>query len=119
METKEQAAALLAEGLSIAEIAQRMQVAEAQVLTWLENPEVMKCYHRHLNGSKVVSYARAVRRIAGQMQDENPMVVLRAAKEALEKFEGAAAGGGEGGLTVRLEGIPPLGMPSLEEEDEL
>lgn len=112
-----QAATLLAEGFGIGEVARQTGCSEEAVLGWLRDPAVMALYREKVDGCKVVSYARAVRRIAGQMEDENPMVVLRAAKEALEKFESAAQGA-DGGLIVRVEGMPALGMPSMDEEAE-
>lgn len=113
---KTQAAALLSEGLSLSDIAQKTACDEETLQQWFREPEVLAAYRERLAGQELVCYARAVRRILSQMDDENPMVALRAAKEALEKFKDTL-GGGEKEIKVCVEGMPEVGMPSLREED--
>lgn len=114
---KRLAASLLSEGLSLQEVAEKTGGDEDTVMQWMREPETMAVYREKLAGQELVSYARAVRRILGQMDDENPMVALRAAKEALEKFQDAL--GGEKEMRIYVEGMPELGMPSLHGEDEM
>ncbi len=113
---KNLAAALLSEGLSLSDIAQKTACDEEILRQWLREPEVLAAYRERLAGQELVCYARAVRRILNQMDDENPMVALRAAKEALEKFKDTL-GGREKEIKVCVEGMPEVGMPSLREED--
>lgn len=111
------AAALLSEGLSLSDIAEKIACDEESLRQWIHEPEVLACYRERLAGRELVCYARAVRRILNQMDDENPMVALRAAKEALEKFKDTL-GGGENEIKICVEGMPEVGMPSLREEDD-
>ena len=107
----QEAARLLAMGLSVREVAARVKRTEATIIGWMRDPEVMKHYQERVLQSQVVHYARAVERIGQMMEDENPTVVQRAAHEALEQFEDAAFRLGGQEMLVRVEGMPSIGMP--------
>jgi len=109
----QEAARLLALGLSTQEVALRVKRTEATIVDWMRDPLVMQHYQERVLQSQVVQYARAVERIGQMMEDENPSVVQRAAHEALEQFENAAFRMGSQEMLVRVEGMPEIGMPEV------
>ncbi len=111
--TKEQlrAAKLLADGASLPGAAAALKRSEATVRGWLKLPALHEAYRAAVLEAAVHSYARALKRLNEQMDDENPQVAQRAAKELLDRFEEAVMGAQEREIVVRVEGMPPLGMP--------
>ena len=113
----QEAARLLALGLSTQEVALRVKRTEATIVDWMRDPLVMQHYQERVLQSQVVQYARAVERIGAMLEDENPTVVQRAAHEALEQFEDAAMRMSGQEMTIKVEGMPEIGMPP-EVDDE-
>ena len=111
------AARLLADGMSVAEIARRLRRTEDTLLGWMQEAAFMDHYRQRVWQRQVVGYAKAVERIGAMLEDENASVVQRAAHEALEQFEDAALRTSGHELRVRVEGMPELGMPP-EVDDE-
>ena len=107
----QEAARLLAMGLSVREVALRVRRTEHTILGWMDDPSFMDHYRQRVLQSQVVNYARAVERIGAMLEDENPSVVQRAAHEALEQFEDAAMRAGAQELRILVEGMPDIGMP--------
>lgn len=107
----QEAARLLAMGLSVREVALRVRRTEDTILGWMDDPAFMDHYRQRVLQSQVVNYARAVERIGAMLEDENPSVVQRAAHEALEQFEDAAMRAGAQELRILVEGMPDIGMP--------
>ena len=110
------AAELLAQGLTAQQAALRLGCAEEDIYGWMSEPEVMEQYRKCVLRREVIGYAKAVERITGQMDDENPTVSLRAAKEALDRFGESAMQLGGREVVVRVEGMPTIGMPGAEDE---
>lgn len=107
----------LARGLSVSETARRVRRTEETILSWMGDPDFMEQYRRRILQSQIVNYARAVERIGAMLEDENPTVVQRAAHEALEQFEDAAMRMSGQAMTIKVEGMPEIGMPP-EVDDE-
>ena len=107
----------LARGLSVQETARRVRRTEETILGWMSDPDFMEQYRRRILQSQIVNYARAVERIGAMLEDENPTVVQRAAHEALEQFEDAAMRMSGQEMTIKVEGMPEIGMPP-EVDDE-
>lgn len=113
----QEAARLLAMGLSVREVALRVRRTENTILGWMDESLFMDHYRQRVLQSQVVNYARAVERIGAMLEDENPSVVQRAAHEALEQFEDAAMRAGAQEMRILVEGMPDIGMPP-EVDDE-
>lgn len=113
----QEAARLLAMGLSVREVALRVRRTENTILGWMNESLFMDHYRQRVLQSQVVNYARAVERIGAMLEDENPSVVQRAAHEALEQFEDAAMRAGAQEMRILVEGMPDIGMPP-EVDDE-
>lgn len=110
-------ARLLALGLSVREIALRVNRKEEVILGWMRDPAVMQLFQERVLQSQVVQYARAVERIGQMLEDESPAVAQRAAHEALEQFEDAAMRMSGREMLVRVEGMPAIGMPGAESHE--
>ena len=110
-------ARLLALGLSVREIALRVNRREEVILGWMRDPAVMQLFQERVLQSQVVQYARAVERIGQMLEDESPAVAQRAAHEALEQFEDAAMRMSGREMLVRVEGMPAIGMPGAESHE--
>jgi len=113
----QEAARLLALGLSTQEVALRVKRTEATIVDWMRDPLVMQHYQERVLQSQVVQYARAVERIGQMLEDESPAVAQRAAHEALEQFEDAAMRMSGREMLVRVEGMPAIGMPGAESHE--
>jgi len=128
--TREEKEAVLSayfeEGLEIEEIAQRMQLRDAQVTRVLGDQELLEPYRRRSEAAKLRAQIRvnesaeeAVRKQAQLLrgQEATDSVSQRAAKDILDRA-GVRVGKEERGeITIRFTGgTPELGMPERREE---
>lgn len=115
---RREAARMLADGMSAAEAAERLGRHENTIYRWMKRAEVRRAYREAVMRRAAVSYARAVKRLSAQVDDENAQVAQRAAKEVMERFGDALMKESDGEIVVRVEGAPELGMPEEAREDD-
>lgn len=85
---------------------------------WQADENFQKLHAAILKESTLPLVGRAIYRIGQQIDDSNPWVAQGAAREVLARFGGAILGEEEKSMTVRVEGMPTIGVPPQEDEDD-
>lgn len=85
------------------------------VKKWTQHPGWVECYRAIVNEQVFPAYGRAVNKIAEQINNENPWVAQGAAREVLNRFSAAVMGDENKEVVVRIEGMPELGAPTVDE----
>lgn len=83
---------------------------------WQADPKWQELYQKQLKSSVAPLVGRAVRKIGEQIDHSNPWIAQGAAREVLSRFGAAAMGDEDKSVTVRVEGMPTLGVPGAESE---
>ncbi len=110
-----QAAALLAEGRTVKEVADQLGRAESTVRRWMHDSAVRVAYREAIVRSAIVGCAKAVRRLQKQLDGQDEAVAQRAAKEMLDRFGEAVLREDAREIVVRVVGQPQIGMPEETE----
>lgn len=125
-----QAAALLADGHDLKDIVTVLwgvtkdgdraafERGYRKLRKWQADPKWQEAYQRMLKSSVAPLVGRAVRKIGEQIDHSNPWVAQGAAREVLSRFGTAALGEDDKSVTVRVEGMPTLGVPGAEGKNE-
>ena len=83
------------------------------------NPKFREYYDSMVTEFRVHGYGKALHRIDELVDDENPWVALQASTTLLSHTERAVITNEENTVTVKIEGLPTLGVPPSEEMDAL
>lgn len=111
-----EAAALLAEGKSVSEVAHKLGRAEKTVRSWMKNEDIRSAYREAILRTALVSYARAIRKLSDQVDADNEAVAQRAAKDLIDRFGDVIMQERDREIVVRVVGAPEIGMPDAPEE---
>lgn len=127
------AARLLAEGKTTREIAtliynclsdenpavadeKKVLSAMAKVRKWLKMPQFQECYRAIVKEAVLPEYARAVGVLSKQLSESNGWLANKAANDILTRFGPSIMGEEDKQVTVRIEGMPTMGVPDAQEE---
>lgn len=87
------------------------------VKKWTQAPGWVECYRAMVKEQIFPAYGRAVSKITEQIDNDNPWVAQGAAREVLNRFGPTVMGEDDNQIVVRVEGMPTLGAPSVEENE--
>ena len=113
-----EAAGLLAEGKSAAEVAKELGRSETTIRRWMKDEAIREAYREAILRTALVSYARAIRKLSDQVDADNEAVAQRAAKDVIDRFGDVIMQEREREIVVRVVGAPEIGMPDEPEEAE-
>ncbi len=111
-----EAAGMLAEGRSIAEVARLVGRSETTIRRWMKDESTREAYREAILRTALVSYARAIRKLSDQVDADNEAVAQRAAKDLIDRFGDVIMQEREREVVVRVVGAPEIGMPDEPEE---
>jgi len=112
-----EAAALLAEGRSAAEVARLIGRAESTIRRWMKDEAVRDAYREAILRTALVSYARAIKKLSDQVDADNEAVAQRAAKDLIDRFGDVIMQERDREVVVRVIGAPEIGMPEEPQEE--
>ena len=92
--------------------------AYAMVQGWMRVPEFQEEYRNVIREMAYVRVGKASAVFDRQMDDTNPWVAAGAAREVLARFAPYVMGAEEQSITVKIEGMPELGVPETDESDD-
>ena len=113
-----EAAGLLAEGKSAAEVARELGRSETTIRRWMKDEAIREAYREAILRTALVSYARAIRKLSDQVDADNEAVAQRAAKDVIDRFGDVIMQERDREIVVRVVGAPEIGMPDDAEETE-
>ena len=113
-----EAAGLLAEGKSAAEVAKELGRSETTIRRWMKDEAIREAYREAILRTVLVSYARAIRKLSDQVDADNEAVAQRAAKDVIDRFGDVIMQERDREIVVRVIGAPEIGMPDEAEEAE-
>ena len=113
-----EAAGLLAEGKSAAEVAKELGRSETTIRRWMKDEAIREAYREAILRTALVSYARAIRKLSDQVDADNEAVAQRAAKDVIDRFGDVIMQERDREIVVRVIGAPEIGMPDEAEEAE-
>ena len=111
-----EAAGLLAEGKSAAEVARALGRAESTIRRWMRDGTARQAYREAILRTALVSYARAVKKLSDQVDADNEAVAQRAAKDLIDRFGDVIMQENDREIVVRVVGAPEIGMPEEAKE---
>ena len=85
--------------------------AQRLVHVWMEQPDFIAAYKRMQMNAAMPRYSKAMKVFDKQMDDANPWVAQGAAREIANRFGPMIMGENERQVTVRIEGMPEIGVP--------
>lgn len=104
---------LAADGVS--EDPKKVYNAKKRLKAW-QNDAVFQSYYRDLIRSVMMpAYSRAVNRLNTQIDDPNQWIAQGAAREVITRFGPDIMGQSDQTVTVKIEGMPDLGVPDQDE----
>jgi len=112
------AAALLAEGRSVTDVARQTGRSESTIRRWMKNEAIREAYREAILRTALVSYARAIRKLSDQVDADNEAVAQRAAKDLIDRFGDVIMQERDREIVVRVVGAPEIGMPEKPGEAE-
>ncbi len=92
------------------------QRGRRQLAKWQDDPAWKAAYQKLVRDSITPMVGRALNRIDQQIDDSNPWIAQGAAREVLSRYGAHALGEEDKSVTVRVEGMPTLGVPGAEVE---
>ena len=113
-----EAAALLATGMHIKDIAAQLEVTPSKVSGWVKREDFQQHYRQILQSAGLRQYAKAINVLENQLDSKNDWIAQGAARDLANRFEKAVAGIDSNKITVTLAGMPELGTPDNEESEE-
>lgn len=113
-----EAVMLRLDGLSLRQIAEKLNVTHATIRNWQLREDVNEYYNEQLKQRAHRMFNKACARIERQIDDDNPWIAQNAARDALNKYSGMVMGEDKQEITVKITGgMPDVGMPERSEED--
>lgn len=113
-----EAAALLATGMHIKDIAAQLEVTPSKVSGWIKREDFQQHYRQILQSAGLRQYAKAINVLENQLDSKSEWIAQGAARDLANRFEKAVAGIDSNKITVTLAGMPELGTPDNEESEE-
>ena len=125
-----QAAQLMADGHKIKDIITAIfgvtyesdnaawQRGRRKLAKWQDDPAWQAAYNCCVRRAVTPLVGRAVRKIDEQIDDDNPWIAQGAAREVLSRFGGSVLGEDDKSITIKVEGMPIIGVPTGEDSDE-
>ena len=110
-----EAAALIAEGRSVKEVAAKLGRSDTTVRRWMHDDDVRSAYREAILRTAISACAKAVHRLERQVDGEDESLAQRAAKEMLDRFGDAVLKEDDREVVVRIVNMPPIGMPEAME----
>ena len=113
-----EAVMLRLDGLSLRQIAERLNVTHATIRNWQLREDVNEYYNEQLKQRAHRMFNKACSRLERQIDDDNPWIAQNAARDALNKYGGMVMGEDKQEIVVHIAGgMPDIGMPERSEED--
>ena len=110
-----EAAALMAEGKSVMEVAAQLGRSDTTVRRWMHDEAVRSAYREAILRTAITGCAKAVHLLEQQVNGEDGSLAQRAAKEMLDRFGDAVLKEDHREIVVRVVNMPPIGMPEAVE----
>ena len=120
------AASLLASGNDINEIVpivfnvrtetggkdeKKVKRGRAKIREWMKDPRFKECYRECINELTIPLFGSAVKKLASQIDDTNQWLANKACNDIISRFGDAIMGTSDKEVTVRIEGMPAIGVP--------
>lgn len=113
-----EAVMLRLDGLSLRQIAEKLNVTHATIRNWQLREDVNEYYNEQLKHRAHRMFNKACARLERQIDDDNPWIAQNAARDALNKYSGMVMGEDKQEIVVHVSsGMPDIGMPERSEED--
>lgn len=87
-----------------------------KIRNWMKHPEFQECYRAIVREVVMPDYARATRVLSKQLDEQNGWLANKAANDILTRFGPMIMGEEDKSVTVRIEGMPTMGVPDAQEE---
>jgi len=84
-----------------------------------QNPKFQEYYNSMVTEFRVHNYGKAMHKLSDMIDDNNPWVAMQASNIVLNHTERAVVGKEESAVTVKIEGLPTLGVPEGDERDAI
>jgi hypothetical protein len=111
---KAEAIALLADGATVEQIADRFDVSPQTIRAWRKNPAIQEEYRREIMGRGLTSFARAFTEMDRELDSDMPWIRQGAARDIMNRFQELVTGQSSQDIVIRLEGMPQLGIPGAD-----
>ena len=82
---------------------------------WLRDPKCQEAYRAVVREIAMPTYGKAMGVMAHQLDSPNEWVAQGAAREVLTRFGPAVLGDDDREITVRVEGLPVMGVPTIDD----
>lgn len=113
-----EAVMLRLDGLSLRQIAEKLNVTHATIRNWQLREDVNEYYNEQLKNRAHRMFNKACARLERQIDDDNPWIAQNAARDALNKYSGMVMGEDKQEIVVHVSsGMPDIGMPERSEDD--
>ena len=93
--------------------------ARSRLYRLKNNPKFIEYFNSIVTEFRVHGYGKAMHKLTDMIDNDNPWVALQAANTVLAHTERAVINETENTVTVKIEGLPTLGVPPSEEMDAL
>jgi len=129
-----QAVRLISDGLSTKEVARlvfdvrddtnpaindekKIQRGMEKIRRWMRDPKVMEAYRAVLREAMMPAMGKASAKLVQQIDNGNDWLANKAANDVLTRFGPLVLGEEEKQITVKVEGMPELGAPQLDSDN--
>lgn len=126
-----QAVRLISDGLTTKEVARlvfdvrddtnpaindekKIQKGMEKIRRWMRDPKVMEAYRAVLREAMMPAMGKASAKLVQQIDNGNDWLANKAANDVLTRFGPFVLGEEDKQITVKVEGMPELGAPQLE-----
>ena len=82
-----------------------------------QSPRFEEYYNSMVTEFRVHGYGKAMHRLVDLVDNPNDWVAIQAANSVLNHTEKAVVSEKESQITVKIEGLPEIGVPALDESD--
>lgn len=93
--------------------------ARSRLYRLKNNPKFIEYFNSIVTEFRVHNYGKAANKLSELIDDVNPWVALQAANSMLNHTERAVISNEENAVTIKVEGMPTLGVPPSDETDAL
>lgn len=87
--------------------------AKSKLRKLRKNPKFIEYYNSIVTEFRVHGYGKAMNKMVDLIDNDNPWLALQAAVNVVSKTEKIVTGDEENAVTVKIEGLPELGTPSV------
>lgn len=117
---KMETARMLAQGLSVPEIARKLDVSYVTIYRYMEDPALMEEYRNLLRRGQVQAVAKAQNLLIKQLDSNaaSGYLAQNAAALITNRFAAAVMGEDKQEITINItSGMPEIGMPERTDEE--